>query len=61
VAWYAFAEAQRPADARPVYRFRSDTSRDYLYTILDAERDRLVADYSSVWTYEGIAWYAYGN
>ncbi len=61
VAWYAFAEAQRPADARPVYRLRSDGPHDYLYTTRDAERDKLLAEFSYVWTYEGIAWYAYGN
>ncbi len=61
VAWYAFAEAQRPADTCPVYRFWSDTLHTYFYTIQEAERDRLIADFSYVWTYEGVAWYAYGN
>lgn len=61
VAWYAFAEEGRPADTRPVYRFWSDTVQTHFYTIEEAERDKLIADFSHVWTYEGVVWYAYGK
>jgi hypothetical protein len=61
VAWYAFAAAQRPVDTCPVHRFWSDTLHTHFYTVRDAEKDRLIADFSHVWTYEGIVWYVYGN
>jgi len=45
-------------DERFVYRFWSDALSGHFYTIDEAERDKLINQYSHVWTYEGIAWYA---
>jgi uncharacterized repeat protein (TIGR01451 family) len=45
----------------PVYRFWSDTLQGHFYTISTRERDKLIASWSSVWTYEGIAYYAYAS
>ncbi len=61
VAWYAFAEGEQPPDASPVHRFWSGTLGTHLYTIDQAEKDGLVTDFAHVWTYEGVAWYAYGK
>lgn len=43
----------------PVHRFWSDRIRAHFYTISERERDKLINDYASVWTYEGVAFYAY--
>jgi len=59
VAFYAFAEGRRPAGTRPVYRFWSDALSYYLYTTGEAERDDLIRNSADVWTFEGVAWYAY--
>jgi len=43
----------------PVYRFWSDTLGTHFYTIDEAEKDKLIRESSKVWTFEGIAFYAY--
>jgi hypothetical protein len=40
-----------------VYRFWSGHS--HFYTISESERDYLISNFPNVWTYEGIAFYAY--
>jgi Repeat of unknown function (DUF5648) len=42
----------------PVHRFRNLFNGSYLYTIYDAERAAIVANYSTTFVYEGVAWYA---
>jgi len=56
IAYRAFAEASR-ADAVPVYRFWSQSLGKSFYTIKQSERDKLVNNYSDVYTYEGVAFY----
>lgn len=58
-AFYAFPEGEQPADAAPVYRFWSDSAGTHFYTTSERERDKLVEQHADVWTFEGIAWYAY--
>jgi hypothetical protein len=58
-AFYAFPEGLQPVDTYPVYRFWSDTLSHHFYTMDEAEKQKLIDTYSAVWTYEGIAWYAY--
>lgn len=60
VAFYAFAADTEPGTA-PVYRFWSGTLNTHFYTVNQAERDKLVNNYSQTWAYEGIAFYAYPN
>jgi hypothetical protein len=60
-AYYVYAEGQHPADTQPVYRFWSDVVGHHFYTISSSERDKLINNYSDVWTYELIAWYTYPN
>jgi hypothetical protein len=57
----AFHAAAEPFDADlvPVYRFWSPQRGTHLYTIDEAERDRLIKAGKNVWVFEGIAFYAY--
>jgi len=57
VAYYAFSTSQPGTSA--VYRFWSGTLNAHVYTINPAERDKLLNNYSHIWTYEGTAFYAY--
>jgi hypothetical protein len=59
IAWYAYPEGLQPPDSRPVYRFWSDPLGHHFYTISEEEKQYLIDTWSAVWTYEGIAWYAY--
>ena len=60
VAFHVFAEGERPNVASPVYRFWSSTLGRHFYTIDEREKGKLIDQYTHVWTFEGIAWYAYG-
>jgi hypothetical protein len=42
----------------PVYRFWSVKNKYYFYTIKEAEKNKLIANYSSSWTYDSVAYYA---
>jgi subtilisin family serine protease len=42
----------------PVYRFWAPALAHHFYTIDESERNRLLDDYSYVWTYEGTAYHA---
>ena len=59
IAWYAYDPSLYPADTLPVYRFYSPTSGSHFYTMSEEEKDYIIANYSAVFSYEGIAWYAY--
>jgi hypothetical protein len=59
IYFYVYPEGSQPADAVPVYRFWSDTLNHHFYTAKTAERDKLMRMDPPLWTYEGIAWYAY--
>jgi hypothetical protein len=56
----AFPAGSQPAGASPVYRFWSNVLGCHFYTMSEAERDKLINQYPHIWTYESIAWYAYG-
>ena len=56
--------AVQPAEAAaaggsPVYRFYSAGFQSHFYTIDPAERDRILAQWSRDWSYEGVAYTAY--
>ena len=59
IAFYAFPGGLQPSDTSAVHRFWSDTLNCHFYTMSEGERDKLINLYSHVWTYEGVAWYAY--
>ncbi len=60
VGSYAFA-TDTGAGATAVCRFWSASLRSHFYTMNEAERDKLIGDYAHVWTYEGVAFYAYAK
>lgn len=53
------AAAPVNADLAPVYRFWAPKTGAHLYTIDEAEKDRLVKEGQGIWTFEGVAFYAY--
>jgi hypothetical protein len=59
IAFYAFPPGQQPEGTHPVYRFWSDVLSHHFYTIDEAEKQLVIDTYPDVWTYEGVAWYAY--
>jgi len=58
VAYWAYVSDSRWG-LMPVYRFWSDKLGGHFYTISTSERDKLIDNYSHVWTFEGEAFYAY--
>jgi hypothetical protein len=58
VAFRAFSSADEP-NVAGVYRFWSESLQSHFYTLDAGERDKLLRDYPTVWTDEGIAFYAY--
>jgi hypothetical protein len=58
VAFYAPTEASFPT-AMPVYRFWSPVLFSHFYTISEAERDKLTSQFSGIWVFEGIAFFAF--
>jgi len=59
VAFYAYAPNSAPADFDPVYRFWKPSDNSHFYTINPAERDKLINQYSHIYRYEGVAFYAW--
>jgi len=59
IAFYAYPESRAPVGSMPVYRFWSDSLASHFYTISENEKNKLMSEYSEVWTYEGVAWFAY--
>jgi len=59
IAFYAYPEGQQPAGSKPVWRFWNGAGVSHFYTISEAERDIIIESFSYVWTFEGIAFYAY--
>lgn len=57
-AFRAFPDAADP-NCRPVHRFWSDKTMSHFYTISEKETAKLINEYPLVWTYEGVAFYAY--
>ena len=58
-AFYAYPDGLQPQDTLPVYRFWSDGLETHFYTMDETEKNKLIDNYSHVWTFEGIAWHAY--
>ena len=48
-----------PEGAIPVYRFYSETLSVHLFTVDENEKTTLIDTAGDVWTFEGIAYYAY--
>jgi hypothetical protein len=59
VAFYAYTT--QVVGSLPVHRFWSDLLMSHFFTISEVERAYITATWPDVWTYEGVAWYAYPN
>ena len=59
VAYYAYAEGDEPAGTSPIYRFWSPVTSCHFYTMSADEKAYIIREWSHVFTYEGIAFYAY--
>ncbi len=59
IVFYVYPSDYRPADTYPVYRFWSDALSHHFYTISESDVAYIDENYSSVWTYEGVAWNAF--
>ena len=59
VAYYAYVKDLPPAGTLPVYRFWKASDNTHFYTIKESERLKLMNDYSSIYTFEGVAYYAF--
>ncbi len=58
IVFYVYPEGSQPEWTEPVYRFHAKNSSAYFYTMDEAEKNYVVNEYSAIWTYEGIVWYA---
>jgi hypothetical protein len=58
VAYHALPSATE-LNSAPVYRFWSDILGGHFFTISEREKEKIINEYSDVWTFEGIAWYAF--
>lgn len=59
VVFYAYPTDYQPEGTYPVYRFWSPISGRHFYTMDETEKEYVIANYASVWIYEGIVWYAF--
>ncbi len=59
VAFYAYPPDSQPPECTPVYRFWSGINHTHFYTTSEREKNKLIDNYAAVYTYEGIAYYAY--
>jgi hypothetical protein len=55
VAWYSSPMAG--TGFSPVYRFRNITNGSYLWTASEAEKNAILANYSAIFTLEGVAFH----
>ena len=59
VAFYAYAAGTQPPECKPVYRFWNAKGGTHFYTMKESEKEKLLNQYSSVYAYEGVAFYTY--
>jgi hypothetical protein len=58
VGFYTPADETDP-NVLPVFRFWSGALSSHFYTMDESEREKLETDYPAIWTFEGIAFYAF--
>jgi hypothetical protein len=59
IAFYAFPEGAEPPECKAVYRFLNATNNTHFFTINEKEAEKLISQYANIYTYEGVAFYAY--
>jgi hypothetical protein len=57
IVWYAYP--QQVPGTLPIYRFWSDVYMGHFYTISEADKNLVIANWPDVWTYEGPVYYAF--
>jgi murein DD-endopeptidase MepM/ murein hydrolase activator NlpD len=55
IAWYA--SQTEAAGYQPLYRFRNLTNGTYLFSAYDSEKRDIIANYPSIFEYEGVSYY----
>jgi len=60
IQYYTYFEDSDP-QVLPIYRFWSDSKSAHFYTINEAEKNKLISKFSSVWTYEGPVFCAFSS
>lgn len=53
------AFTSRVAGTVPLYRFWSDRFKGHFYTASESEKDFVRANWPTIWSYEGVAYYVY--
>ncbi len=61
IVFYAYPSGKQPLGTFPVYRFWSDALKQHFYTLDEIEKDYVVKVYPHIWSFETIAWYAFGK
>jgi hypothetical protein len=59
IAFYAFPEGAEPPECKPVYRFLNVGDGTHFFTIKEKEAEKVMTQYSHIYAYEGVAFYAY--
>ncbi len=59
IVFYAYPEGAEPPECKAVYRFYNATTGTHFFTIDEKEADKAISQYKDVYTYEGVAFYAY--
>ena len=59
IVFYAYPEGQQPLESKPVYRLWKEKDNTHFYTISETEKDKLIKEFPEVYTFEGVAFYAY--
>jgi hypothetical protein len=59
IAFYAYSEGSEPTGCKAVYRFWNTGTGTHLFTMDENEATELMTQYSYLYTYEGVAFYAY--
>jgi hypothetical protein len=60
IACYAYAKADACPGLQAVHRFWSSPRLQHFYTRDEREKERLLQEAPGTWTYEGVAFYAFG-
>jgi len=59
IAFYAYPEGAEPPECVPVYRFWKASDDTHFFTANEAEATKIRTKYTKVYTYEGVAFYAF--
>ncbi len=58
-AFYAYGINLHPISTLPVYRFWKPQGNTHFFTIKESEKDKLINQFSDIFTFENAVWYAF--